>query len=107
MAIGVGLLSTFKVSTGHAMWIGYQALCTSFRVLSFCIIFHFLPSLWTESIFQERFLLVQPARLPGDGGTGDIDYYCLGYSPCILETFSQRTPRGWLFFTAQLQQCRY
>ena len=26
MAIGVGLLSTFKVSTGHSMWIGYQAL---------------------------------------------------------------------------------
>lgn len=26
MSIGVGLLSTFKVSTGHSMWIGYQAL---------------------------------------------------------------------------------
>ncbi|THZ86681.1 MFS transporter [Aureobasidium pullulans] len=26
MAIGAGLLSTFKVDTGHAEWIGYQAL---------------------------------------------------------------------------------
>jgi MFS family permease len=26
MAIGAGLLSTWKVGTGHAMWIGYQAL---------------------------------------------------------------------------------
>ena len=26
MSIGAGLLSTFKVSTGHSMWIGYQAL---------------------------------------------------------------------------------
>ena len=26
MAIGVGLLSTFEVFTGHSMWIGYQAL---------------------------------------------------------------------------------
>ena len=26
MSIGVGLLSTFKVSTGHSAWIGYQAL---------------------------------------------------------------------------------
>lgn len=26
MSIGVGLISTFEVSTGHAMWIGYQAL---------------------------------------------------------------------------------
>ena len=26
MAIGAGLLTTFKVSTGHSMWIGYQAL---------------------------------------------------------------------------------
>jgi EmrB/QacA subfamily drug resistance transporter len=26
MAIGAGLLSTFKVNTGHAEWIGYQAL---------------------------------------------------------------------------------
>ncbi len=26
MAIGAGLLSTFKVGTGHSMWIGYQAL---------------------------------------------------------------------------------
>lgn len=26
MAVGVGLLSTFKVGTGHSMWIGYQAI---------------------------------------------------------------------------------
>jgi len=26
MAIGAGLLSTFKISTGHSMWIGYQAV---------------------------------------------------------------------------------
>lgn len=26
MAIGSGLLATFKVGTGHAMWIGYQAI---------------------------------------------------------------------------------
>ena len=26
MAIGAGMLSTFKVGTGHSMWIGYQAL---------------------------------------------------------------------------------
>ena len=26
MATGAGLLSTFKVGTGHAMWIGYQAI---------------------------------------------------------------------------------
>ena len=26
MALGAGLLSTFKVNTGHSMWIGYQAL---------------------------------------------------------------------------------
>ena len=26
MATGAGLLSTFEVGTGHAMWIGYQAL---------------------------------------------------------------------------------
>ena len=26
MAIGAGLLSTFKVSTGHSMWIGYQII---------------------------------------------------------------------------------
>lgn len=26
MATGAGLLSTFKVGTGHAMWIGFQAI---------------------------------------------------------------------------------
>ena len=26
MSIGAGLLSTFKVSTGHSMWIGYQVV---------------------------------------------------------------------------------
>ena len=26
MATGAGLLSTFKVDTGHAMWIGFQAI---------------------------------------------------------------------------------
>lgn len=26
MATGAGLLSTFRVGTGHAMWIGYQAI---------------------------------------------------------------------------------
>ena len=26
MATGAGLLSTFKISTGHAMWIGYQVI---------------------------------------------------------------------------------
>ena len=26
MAVGAGLISTFKVGTGHAMWIGYQAI---------------------------------------------------------------------------------
>ena len=26
MATGAGLLSTFRVGTGHAMWIGYQTI---------------------------------------------------------------------------------
>lgn len=26
MAVGAGLMSTFKVGTGHSMWIGFQAL---------------------------------------------------------------------------------
>ncbi len=75
MAIGVGLLSTFKVSTGHAMWIGYQAICTLLGAFLSEIVQYSLSIMGMASKFPDLFFLSQAAKLAGHHSAEIVDYH--------------------------------